>query len=265
MSDEIATPEVEPVVDGSTVAPSEISEAPDTPVLSVDEYSNYRVPIKIDGEELQVPLSEALAGYQRQADYTRKTQELSQQRDQLQFAAALQSALETDPQTTIDLLMDHYGISRKAATEMANAASEMDYLSDDPIERRYRELDQRIASFEDYQSQQQVEREIQALQSKYSDFDVKEVVSTALRMGTNDLEGVYKQLAFDRMVQQAQLAKAAQERQQQADAAVLEAKRAASVVSGGASATSSTTNEAFVPITSVADAWEAAKRQMGAS
>jgi hypothetical protein len=264
MSDEIATPEVEPVVDGSTVSPSDISEAPDTPVLSVDEYSNYRVPIKIDGEELQVPLSEALAGYQRQSDYTRKTQELSQQRDQLQFAAALQSALETDPQTTIDLLMDHYGISRKAATQMAEQVEEW-AVADDPIEQRYRELDKRIASFEDYQSQQQVEREIQSLQSKYSDFDVKEVVSAALRMGTNDLEGVYKQLAFDRMVAQAQLAKAAQERQQQADAAVLEAKRAASVVSGGASATASTTNDTFVPITSVADAWEAAKRQMGAS
>jgi hypothetical protein len=72
--------------------------------LSVEEYSNHRVPVKLDGEELQVPLSEAIAGYQRQADYTRKTQELSQQRDQFQFASALEAALERDPAATIDML-----------------------------------------------------------------------------------------------------------------------------------------------------------------
>jgi hypothetical protein len=263
MSDELATPSVEPEV-GSTVSDSVNTEAPDTPVLPVDEYSNHRVPIKVDGEELQVPLSEAIAGYQRQADYTRKTQELSQQREQFQFASALQAALENDPAATIDLLSQHYGISRKAATQMVEQASES-FDDIDPVERRYRELDQRIASFEDYQNQQQVEREIQGLQSKYSDFDVREVVTAALRMDTTDLEGVYKQLAYDKMVAKAQLEQAAQQRQQAADAAVVEAKRAASVVSGGASATASTTNDTFVPITSIADAWEAAKRQMGAS
>ena len=263
MSDELATPSVEPNV-GSTVSEGVHTEVPDTPVLPIEEYSSYRVPVKVGGEELQVPLSEALAGYQRQADYTRKTQELSQQRDQFQFANALQTALEADPAGTIDLLMDHYGISRNAATRMVEQAEQFDDDLD-PVERRYRELDQRIASFEDYQSQQQVEREIQGLQSKYPDFDVREVITTALRLQSTDLEGVYKQLAFDKMVEQAKLAQAAQQRQQQADAAVVEAKRAASVVSGGASATASTTNETFVPITSVADAWEAAKRQMGAS
>ena len=263
MSDELAAPSVEPNV-GSTVSEGVHTEVPDTPVLPIEEYSSYRVPVKVGGEELQVPLSEALAGYQRQADYTRKTQELSQQRDQFQFANALQTALEADPAGTIDLLMDHYGISRNAATRMVEQAEQFDDDLD-PVERRYRELDQRIASFEDYQSQQQVEREIQGLQSKYPDFDVREVITTALRLQSTDLEGVYKQLAFDKMVEQAKLAQAAQQRQQQADAAVVEAKRAASVVSGGASATASTTNETFVPITSVADAWEAAKRQMGAS
>jgi hypothetical protein len=140
---------------------------------------------------------------------------------------------------------------------------EPEYL--DPAEAKYRELDQRIASFEDYQSQQAIEREIQGLQNKYPDFDVKEVVTTALRMDSDDLEGVYKQIAFDKMVAKARTEQAAQQHQQKVEDGVLEAKRVASVVSGGASATASTTNESFVPITSVADAWEAAKRQMGAS
>ena len=263
MSDELVTQATEPVLESTGSTETSVNtEAPDTPTLSVEEYSNYRVPIKVDGEELQVPLTEAIAGYQRQADYTRKTQELSQQREQFQFASALSEALENDPKATIDLLSQHYGISRAQAQQMVQDA-EPEYL--DPTEARYRDLDQRIASFEDYQSQQAIEREIQGLQTKYSDFDVKEVVTTALRMGTDDLEGVYKQIAFDKMVAKARTAEAAQQHQQKVEDGVLEAKRVASVVSGGASATASTTNESFVPITSVAEAWEAAKRQMGAS
>jgi len=263
MSDELTTPATEPVLEsiGSTET-SVNTEAPDTPTLSVEEYSNHRVPIKIDGEELQVPLSEAIAGYQRQSDYTRKTQELSQQREQFQFASALSAALENDPKATIDLLSQHYGISRAQAQAMVQDA-EPEYL--DPVEAKYRDLDQRIASFEDYQSQQAIEREIQGLQSKYSDFDVKEVVTSALRMGTDDLEGVYKQLAYDKMVAQVRTEQAAREVKQGIEDNVLQAKREAAVVSGGASATASTTNDAFVPITSIADAWAAAKRQMGAS
>lgn len=41
------------------------------------------IPVKIDGEEQEVKLSELRNGYQRQADYTRKTQELSQQRQEV--------------------------------------------------------------------------------------------------------------------------------------------------------------------------------------
>ncbi len=261
MSDELTpTPSVEP--EGSPVSES-VSESPSTPVLSVEEYSNYRVPVKLDGEELEVPLSEALAGYQRQSDYTRKTQELAQQREQFQFATALQAALDNDPAATIDLLSKHYGISRQAVTEMIADGEDFDSL--DPVEQKYRELDKRIASFEDYQSKQEIEREVQRLSSKYEDFNINEVISTALRLNSTDLEGTYKQIAFDKMMAKAELERQAREVQQQKENALLESKRQASVVSGGSSATASTTSETFEPITSIAEAWAAAKRQMGAN
>lgn len=38
------------------------------------------VTVKIDGKEVEVPLSELKNGYQRQADYTKKTMEVSEQR-----------------------------------------------------------------------------------------------------------------------------------------------------------------------------------------
>jgi hypothetical protein len=261
MSDElVTTPSVEP--EGSPVTES-VSESPSTPVLSVEEYSNYRVPIKLDGEDLEVPLSEALAGYQRQADYTRKTQELAQQKEQFQFATALQSALDNDPAATIDLLSKHYGISRQAVSEMIADGEDFDSL--DPTEQKYRELDKRVASFEDYQTKQEIEREVQRLKSKYEDFNINEVVTTALRLNSTDLEGTYKQIAFDRMMAKAELERQAREVQQQKENSLLESKRQASVVSGGSSATASTTSESFQPITSVAEAWAAAKRSMGAN
>lgn len=262
MTDEVVnTPAVEP--EGSPVTDS-VSEAQDTtPSLNVEEYSSHRVPVKLDGEELHVPLSEAIAGYQRQADYTRKTQELSQQREQFQFASALEAALERDPASTIDLLSKHYGITRSQVADMI--ADDADFEMLDPQEKRIKELDQRIASFEEYQSQQQVEREVQNLQQKYQDFNIQEVVTAALRIGSTDLEGTYKQIAFDKMMAKAELEKAAAAKQQQTVNGVVEAKRQASVVSGGSSATASTTNETFVPITSVREAWEAAKRSMGAN
>lgn len=260
MSDEIATPSaVEP--EGGSPDTSTV-ETGSTPELSVSDYANYVVPVKIDGEELRVPLSEALSGYQRQADYTRKTQELAQQREQMQFAAAIQSALERDPEATIDLLVRHYGVTRSEAREMA---AEVDDSSLDPAERKMRQMEQKIASFEEFQSQQQIERELSRLQAQYPDFNVAEVVNTALRTGSTDLEGTYKQMMFDKMMSQRQLETEAQRRQQEAEAAVVSAKRQAAVVSGGSNPSASATTETVEPITSIRDAWAAAKRQLGAN
>lgn len=261
MTDEVVTTQATETVEGSPVSDSVNIEATDTaPILSVQDYANHRVPVKLDGEELEVPLSEAIAGYQRQADYTRKTQELAQQRQEMEFAAALSTALERDPEATIDLLSKHYGVSRAAAAQMVE--DEVDFSELDPTEVRYRELDRRLASFEEQQSQQQVAAEVERLKSKYQDFDVKEVITAALKSGSNDLEGVYKQIAFDKMVHKANVEREAAEKQRQAEEAVVAAKRQAAVVDGGSSATASTTNESFEPIRSVHEAWAAAKRQL---
>ena len=248
--------DVEPV--GSTSS-SEDSHIDDSPSLDVAEYSNYRVPVKFDGEEQHIPLSEAIAGYQRQADYTRKTQELAQQRESLNFASSLQTALDSDPAATLELLSRHYGVTLGQAQQMIDSSYEEDM---DPSERRIRELDQRLAQFEEYQSQQQIEKEISRLQATYSDFDTNEVVQTALRSNTTDLEAIYKQLAFDKMMKQRELESQAQQIKQQKENSVVEAKREASVVSGGSSATGNTTTDAVEPITNISDAWMSAKRQL---
>lgn len=261
MSEDFApVSDVEPV--GST-SPSEVSQSEDSPSLDITEYSNYRVPVKFDGEEQHIPLSEAIAGYQRQADYTRKTQELAQQRESLMFASNLQTALDRDPAGTLELLSRHYGVSTAQAQQMMDSSFEEEDL--DPSERRIRELDQRIASFEEYQSQQQIEKEISRLQNVYPDFDTNEVVQAALRSNTTDLEAVYKQLGFDKYMKQKELESQAAAIHQQKENSVIESKREAAVVSGGSSATASTTTESFEPITNISDAWVAAKKQLNAN
>lgn len=53
-----------------------------------DEPSDSSLPqtvtVKVDGEEVEVPLEEALAGYSRTQDYTRKTMALAEERQKLQ-------------------------------------------------------------------------------------------------------------------------------------------------------------------------------------
>ena len=70
------------------------------------------VTVKIDGKEQQIPLKEALAGYQRQADYSRKTAHVAELRKQVeaeaqqvmaerQQYAALLGALQEQLQQTV--------------------------------------------------------------------------------------------------------------------------------------------------------------------
>ena len=47
---------------------------------SEDDSQDQLVTVKIDGKTQQIPLKEALAGYQRQADYQRKTQAVAEER-----------------------------------------------------------------------------------------------------------------------------------------------------------------------------------------
>ena len=219
-----------------------------------DEYADKPVKLTVDGEEIEVPLSEALNGYQRQADYTRKTQELSEQRRQVQFGAALQEALQKNPKETLDLLSQHYGLNQQAP-------SEEEELYMDPVEKQYRQLEQRVQAFEQQKAMDELERTVQSLEQKYgSDFDANEVVAKALAIGSTDLEAVYKQIAFDKVYEDAKAIRQIREKKAVETQQIGEAKRQASVVSGGSSASSADVSAR--PITSLRDAWEAAKRQI---
>ena len=253
----IANPEnvVDPAANGQVDEVTEvIAETPEQELELFDytEIADKVIKLQVDGEEVVVPVKEALAGYQRQADYTRKTQELSEQRKQVQFAASLAESLQKDPAGTLQALQQHYGLGTTAPqTEV-----EEEWL--DPAEKHLRQLEQRIASFEQQRAMDDLTRTIDSLQSKYGDdFDADEVVAKALATGSTDLEAVFKQISFDKVYSKASDA----QKKLMEEQSRVEAKRSAAVVSGGSANKQSVAPKAAKP-TSVFEAFEQAKKTL---
>jgi hypothetical protein len=248
----------EAIDDLDTPDEGQVSEAVDaeveTPEQEVElfdytEVGDKFVKLQVDGEEVLVPVKEALAGYQRQADYTRKTQELSEQRKSIEYAAALQEALQEDPVNTLLLLQSQYGVSTEPEEED---------LWEDPTEKQLKKLEQRLASFEQQRAMDDLTRTIDTLQSKYGDdFNADEVVAKALATGATDLEAIFKQIAFDKVYAKANEAgkKLAKEQER------LEAKRGAGIVSS-ASTSKGATSPPSAPPKTVFEAFEQAQRQL---
>jgi uncharacterized protein YeeX (DUF496 family) len=227
-----------------------VAETPEQELDFFDytEVGDKYVKLQVDGEEVSIPVKEALAGYQRQADYTRKTQELSEQRKQVQYASALAEALQNDPAATLQLLQQQYGV--------ATQPQEDEWM--DPAEKQMQQLEQRIQAFEQSKAMDELAKTIDSLQSKYGDdFNADEIVAKALATGSTDLEAVFKQITFDKVYSKASEAekKLAQEQSR------VEAKRSASVVSGGSANKNSAAPKAAKP-TSVFEAFEQAKKTL---
>ena len=229
---------------------AEPEAAPSPEYLDTDSYAGHHVRLKMDGQEVEVPLSEALSGYQRQADYTRKTQELAEQQRAAQFGLTLQQALENNPAETLRILQTQY----------TQPEPEPEQTWDDPAEARYHELGQRMERFEAAQAQWELRQAIGVLQERYGEeFNPRDVVARASAQGRMDLESVYKEMAFDRYWAGQQ---AAREQQAADEQGRIEAKTQAGNVHSGSGA-----NNAVTPDTgsfqSVEDAWYAAKRTLG--
>ncbi|QDP52170.1 MAG: putative scaffolding protein [Prokaryotic dsDNA virus sp.] len=71
----------------SETSEPELTEQEETEEVTEQESSEEQYyPIKLDGEDMEITLDEALKGYQRQSDYTKKTQALADERKQLEAA-----------------------------------------------------------------------------------------------------------------------------------------------------------------------------------
>lgn len=85
--DQVMPSEAEADEDGDYELSEEEVEEEDQAIEEVDEddFEEQDVyTVRVDGQEVDVTLEEALKGYQREADYTQKTQQLSAQRKELE-------------------------------------------------------------------------------------------------------------------------------------------------------------------------------------
>ena len=242
--------EVDPASGGQVESPPPQSEAPPPPpepeYLELDDdLRSKHVKVKVDGEELSVPLEEALQGYQRQAAFTQHSQQLAEQRREAEDALRLHQAMLANPGLTVQILADRSGMSveeylglQRAQAQAAQQA-EQEPEFDDPLERElYVERQAREAleqRFLQREADEQLARAVQGLQQQYglNQDQLRAVVGTAMQMnlGVEYLPIVYQAMAFQAqhsVQQQVEQQRTAEEQQRQAAAA-----QAAAVIGNG--------------------------------
>ena len=124
--------------------------------------------VKVDGEELEVSLDELVKGYSRQSDYTRKTQELASQREEMaqlqqQWANEITQA-QAERQQYIDALGQFVQNSMAGLEQFGNVNWEQ-LREEDPIafvtkKEEFRDAQERVRQAQaqqevEYQKQQQ--------------------------------------------------------------------------------------------------------------
>lgn len=114
-------------------------------------------------------------GYLRTQDYTRKTQEVAQQRKEAEEAINLYNYLKANPHIAEDML-------RK---EQETTGNTNNLKNVDPSQARVSEMEQKMYDM-------MLQLEIRDLQDKYDDFEVREVLTYAQKEGLDDLEKAYR-------------------------------------------------------------------------
>lgn len=160
--------------------------------------------VKVDGEEVEVPLDELVAGYSRQADYTKKTQVLAAERERLQGLEQLAEALESNPKVALEELANALGVQLVPET----ISDDEEFL--DPVEAQVRELQKQIEGLTGKLSERElVEKQAQedaALQAELDqikranedpNLDEEALLRFAIDNKINDLSVAYKFMRLD--------------------------------------------------------------------
>ncbi len=208
--------------------------------------------VKIDGREEQVTLNELQNGYQRQADYTRKTQELASERERLAQGEAIVQALESDPEGAITALAGAFGVGGGNQQTMPD---QTEYEDLDPEEFRLRRIESSIEEQNRALRQQNLQKEVNTLRDKYDgiDFDEKALYAHALKNKINNLDAAFTHMNWDQMQTVAK------------DAEIVEEKRAAQIVDGTPGSSEGNVDRAVRAVDSIRDAFALAQTELSDS
>jgi hypothetical protein len=236
-----------PAESGQVESPDQSTAPPpaEPEYLDIDDATaNRHVRVKVDGEEISVPLSEALQGYQRQAAFTRHSQQLAEQRREAEDAIRLHQAMQQNPGLTMQVLASRAGMTVEqylglTPQQRADADAQQEPEFDDPLEREIHverqarlALEQRIMQRE---ADEQLRGAVYGLQQQYglNDDQIRAVVGQTMQMGLGIemLPMVYQAMAFQAQ-QAAQQEHATQQQQTDAQRQAAAAQAAALVGSG---------------------------------
>jgi hypothetical protein len=117
--------------------------------------------VKVDGKDERVTLKEALAGYQRLADYTRKTQEIAAARQQAEAEAAQAREQRSAYSQLLDVLKTRLGPESELTADQWNALRQSDPAA-------------YAAQWTDYQRRVEARRAIDAEQSRVREAEQQE-------------------------------------------------------------------------------------------
>ena len=228
-----------------------LTDSPDSSVEVSQEPAGESYTVKVDGSEEQVSLDELRDGYQRQADYTRKTQELASERNRLQQAEAIVQSLESDPAGTLTALGDAFGVSR-ATGEPAGVVAPWDEAA--PNAPRLATLEARREQQDRVHRRQQVEKQVESLKGSYGEFNASELYQHALKHKIGNLEAALTHMRYNDIATKANKLEQDQER--------TDAKREASVVEPSGSKQAGSSTEPVSKPNSIREAFADAKRSL---
>ena len=241
----------------------EAVETAEPDVLDVNEFGDRMVTVVVDGEEQRVPLKEAVSGYQRQADYTRKTQELAQ-------ARALKQLFDADPRKALQTLAIQFDMDLGQAGRESRPEPSPSEQSGEPVDPELAYLRSQVEELSAWQTEQLMDRTLQGLSQKYGEhYDEQELLIAAQQAGIqhpSQLEDVFRSMMFDKFYAEATAKQQAAASSKEDDAAREKAvQQMQNIVSSGNGVAPGAPVAEPPVINSIDDAVAAAKRQLGLS
>ena len=234
-----AKAEPEPVAEEADDTPAEASEE-DAEPEDAEPEAVETVTIKIDGKDVEVPLDELKKGYQRHADYTRKTMEVAEtrkaaeaqaqqaqqerityaqnlQRMQAQLEGALQEQKETDWQALLNsdpveyLRQQHQAQARQAALQenLAEQQKLAAYFQAEQAEAQKRHLEQQQEALLAKLPEWKDEAKAKADKSALRDYLLEQGFAAAEVSNVADARAVVmarKAMLYDKMIEKAKAA-----------------------------------------------------------
>tara|TARA_B100000586_G_scaffold246523_1_gene202666 strand:+ start:2180 stop:2914 length:735 start_codon:yes stop_codon:yes gene_type:complete len=228
----------------------------DTPESSIDvpEEPGESYTITVDGVDEQVSLEELQNGYQRQSDYTRKTQVVAAERERLRQAEQIVSALEHNPEETLRTLARSFDMDLGQPASSSESYDWGEGEDVDPNAQKIAALEYRLEQSENRQRQEAIERQVTELQEHYGEFDSRELLSHALRHKIPNLEAAYTHWQFNEVKNTANKLQQEQE--------LVSKKRGAAAVEPGGSTQTGTEPKTTSRPASIREAFAQAKEQL---